>query len=320
MSTQNNNFSIITGSHGQDARILAQILNKNSENVLALTRKKDQDDYENIKFIETDYSVKNLLNIFEEYNIDRIFHFAGQTHVSKSWNYIDETFKSHTEITTNFLKLISKDKYRNIKMVNASSSEIFYPNNNNPIDENSKIQPINPYGAAKAASHYLIKMFRKKYDLDINNLFLFPHESVYRPNNFAMKKIISTLSKISKGSNEKLKLGNIDVYRDWGYAKEFCEIIELVSKSKSKEDYCICTSNILCLKEALEICLDHYNLNFNDNVIITENLYRHNEHERVLGNNSKIANDFSWKPKLFGKKLVLKLIEDYEDMLNQKKL
>jgi GDPmannose 4,6-dehydratase len=316
MNTKKNNFSIITGSNGQDARILADILNRNEFKVLALTRKKNQDDYENIKFLETSYSEKDILNILEEYNVDRIFHFAGQSHVSKSWIYIDETFQSHTEITLNFLKNISKDKYRNIKMINASSSEIFYPDNRTPIDENSKIQPINPYGAAKASSHYLIKMFRERYELNINNLFLFPHESVYRPDNFAMKKIISILSKISKGSNEKLELGNIDVYRDWGYAKEFCEIIELISRSESKEDYCICTSNILCLKEALKICLDYYNLEFEDNVILSENLQRYNEHEFVLGDNSKVSNEFLWKPKFHGKKLVLKLIEDYESMLN----
>jgi GDPmannose 4,6-dehydratase len=317
MNTQKNNFSIITGSHGQDARILAEILNKNGVNVLALTRKKNQPDFENITFLETNYSEKDILKILDRYSVDRIFNFAGQSHVSKSWVYIDETFKSHTEITTNFLKNISKDKYRNIKMINASSSEIFYPDNNNQINENSKIQPINPYGAAKASSHHLIEMFRERYDLNINNLFLFPHESIYRPDNFAMKKIISTLSKISKGSNEKLELGNIDVYRDWGYAKEFCEIIELISKSESKEDYCICTSHILSLKEALEICLDYYNLDFAETVIFVENLYRYKEHEFVLGDNSKVSNEFSWKPKFHGKKLVLKLIEDFESMLDK---
>lgn len=316
MNLQKNNFSIITGSNGQDARILSEILNRNEVKVLALTRKKNQADYENVKFIETNYSEKDILNILEEYNVDRIFHFAGQSHVSKSWVYIDETFQSHTEITLNFLKNISKDKYRNIKMISASSSEIFYPDNNKPIDENSKIQPINPYGAAKASSHYLIKMFRDRYKLNINNLFLFPHESTYRPDNFAMKKIISTLSKISKGSNEKLELGNIDVYRDWGYAKEFCEIIELISLSESKEDYCICTSNILCLKEVLKICLDYYNLKFEDNVISSENLHRYNEHKFVLGDNSKVSNEFLWKPEFHGKKLVLKLIEDYESISN----
>jgi len=303
--------ALISGIYGQDAYYLRNKLLKNNYKVVGLTRKirKEKDIDQQIILIETDYSENHLKKIFNENKIDRVFHLCGQSKVGLSWLHINETIDSQALITLNFLNVIQKFSQKT-KFINTSSSEIFKSDNMNLIDENSIFYPINPYGTAQLFSFNLCKIFREKYKLFISSTILFPHESYQRNELFVVRKIISSLLKISNGSSQKLVLGNIDVIRDWGYAPEYVDAMIIISNSEIPNDYCICTSKGMSVREILNYTLNHFNLDINDCVKFDKKLTRYHEYESVIGNYSKIKNELGWSPKYFGNKLLDKLIDD----------
>lgn len=303
--------ALISGIYGQDAHYLKDELLNDNYKIIGLTRKikKNQKLHEKIILIQTNYSENSLKKIFQENNIDVVFHLCGQSKVGLSWVHINETINSQGLITLNFLNVIHKFSNKT-KFINSSSSEIFKPENNKLINEDSSFYPINPYGVAQLFSFNLCKIFREKYNLFISSVILFPHESPIRNELFVVKKIISSLIRISNGSKEKLVLGNIDVVRDFGYAPEYMNAMILVSKANTPDDFCICTSKGMSIREILLYVLNHFNLNIDESVNFDAKLTRYFEYESIIGDYSKIKNKLGWSPKYFGNKLIKKLIQD----------
>jgi len=303
---------LITGIYGQDAHYLANLHLDKGALVVGLTRKKRSsvDRRQNLEIEESDYSYGQLSETLERHSFTRIYHLCGQSLVSKSWEFVNETVESQSMITMEFLKILSETKSIDTRFVQASSSEIFFSDCVNPIDEESKIQPVNPYGCAKAFAFHLVNMYRSKFGLHASNAILFPHESVRRDEGFACKKTISTLAKIAHGRKEKLYLGKLDVIRDWGYAQEYVEALYLMGEAKQPDNFCICTSHAMSLKEIVDICLNYFNLVFDQCVEVDKELHRYFDYDLIFGNNTKIAQQLGWRPVLIGKALVLQLIED----------
>ena len=212
-------------------------------------------------------------------------------------------------ITLNFLNVIQKFSNKT-KFINSSSAEIFKSDNKKLINEDSNFYPINPYGVAQLFSFNLCKIFREKYNLFISSTILFPHESPRRNELFVVKKIISSLFRISKGSREKLSLGNVDVIRDWGYAPEYIKAMIMVSEADTPDDFCICTSFGMSVREILTYVSNHFNLNIDTCVNFDNQLTRYYEYESVIGDYSKIKGKLGWSPKYFGNKLIKQLIDD----------
>ena len=105
-------------------------------------------------------------------------------------------------------------------------------------------------------------------------------------------------------------LGNIDVVRDWGHADEYMDAMILISKQNKPDDYCICTSHGMSVREILEYALNYFNLDFNKHVEIDDSLLRYKEYDSIIGDNSRIRNQLGWKPKFYGEKLVKRLIQE----------
>jgi len=302
---------LISGIYGQDAYYLKNELLNHNYKIIGLTRKirKNQTLQKEIFLIESNYSENSLKKIFVENNIDVVFHLCGQSKVGLSWVHINETINSQGLITLNFLNVIQKFS-KKTKFINTSSAEIFKSDNKNLINEDSNFYPINPYGVAQLFSFNLCKIFREKYDLFISSAILFPHESSQRDDLFVVKKIISTLFRISNGSNEKLTLGNVDVVRDWGYAPEYMNAMIMISNANTPDDYCICTSKGMSVLKILTYTLNHFNLNIDECVNFDKKLTRYREHKSVIGDYSKIKNQLGWSPRYFGNKLLGQLIKD----------
>ena len=303
--------ALISGIYGQDAFYLRDKLLNQGYNVIGTTRKIKKDIYiqDEVEIIQTDYSKSQLEEILINNKIDIIFHLCGQSKVALSWVHLDETIESQANIAIRFIQIINEKKLP-VKFINSSSSEIFAQNHKKKIDENSKFKPINPYGVSQLFSFNVCQIFRDKYDIFISNAILFPHESKKRDELFVTKKIISTLSRISQGSSEKLMLGNIDVVRDWGHADEYMDAMILISKQNNPDDYCICTSHGMSVREILEYALNYFNLDFNKHVEIDDSLLRYKEYDSIIGDNSRIKNQLGWKPKFYGEKLVKRLIQE----------
>tara|TARA_B100000886_G_scaffold277947_1_gene201948 strand:- start:1995 stop:2954 length:960 start_codon:yes stop_codon:yes gene_type:complete len=303
--------AIITGISGQDAYFLSAILRSHGYSVIGLTRNKTNyvSEIEGVDIVETDYSTESLESLLTS-EVSIIFHLAGQSWVSKSWEFLDDTISSQALITAKFLDLLSQRKSLGIKFIQASSSEIFYSDEKNAITEDSIIAPVNPYGCAKAFAFHLVNMYRDKYELDASNAILFPHESSRRPKQFAVRKVVSGLYDIFQDKIDQILLGRIDVTRDWGYAPEFSQALFKIGESSRASNYCICTSHAMTLRTIVDICLDYWGLDFHSCIKLDSQLVRYFDYSYIKGDNSKIREEIGWSPVLIGEKLVRQLIED----------
>ena len=198
-----------------------------------------------------------------------------------------------------------------IKFFQASSSEMFGNTNGKIISENMTMNPISPYGLSKLLSHNLAKYNRKYFDRFISTGILFNHESCLRSEKFVFKKIINYLVKKQLGiADDKLKLGNISVIRDWGYAPKYVEAMWLINNYPQPEEFIICSSEPTSLENILKIGFNQINLNYKDHIIIDKKLYRPAEIKKNSGDNSKAKDLLNWNYNSDLDLFIQKLIEE----------
>ncbi len=159
-------------------------------------------------------------------------------------------------------------------------------------------------------------MYREIYHLNSATGILFNHESPLRDERFVIKKIINTSIKIKKGMKEKLILGDITIKRDWGYAEEYVEAMQLINRSKSNKDYIVCTGKSHSLQSIIATIFRKLELNWNDHIEISKDLYRSNEIDKSSGNPESINKDLGWKAKVNIDEVIQKLI-NYEIKKNK---
>ena len=158
-----------------------------------------------------------------------------------------------------------------------------------------KKKPMNPYALSKYISMEYIKYIRKYYKLKISVGIFFNHDSIYRSKNNISMKLINFLKKNLK--NEKLELGNINVYRDWGYAEEYVEAIHKITMNNKSEDFIVATGKSLFLKDIINFAFKLKNLNYKNFIKINKKKFGKNEIKKMSTNIDKIRNKIKWHPK-----------------------
>jgi len=240
--------SLIFGISGQDGSYLSRLLFSKNNEVYGITRNSSKKNLKNlvrlgvlnkIKIIKC--NIKNFLTVkklLKKIKPDKIYYLCGQSSVTKS--YIDpaEAFKSNTLGLLNVLETV-KNTNKTIKVFNAVSGQFYGNRKNNIYSEKSYIAPQSPYGVSKASSFWLTKIFRERYGIKCCSGILFNHESPLRSDEFVTKKIINHCKLIKKGELKYLLLGNVDIYRDWGWAPEYVKAMYLMLKQKNPKDLII---------------------------------------------------------------------------------
>lgn len=249
--------ALIVGISGQDGSYLAKLLLDKGYEVHGTSRDAQINNFIKLQKLEIKEKVKlhsmslvdfrSVVQTFKQVEPDEIYNLAGQTSVGLSFEQPVETFESINVGTLNLLEAI---RFYNpeIKFYNAGSSECF-GNTKDPATEETPFTPRSPYAAAKAAAHWIVSNYREAYNIFACNGILFNHDSPLRPERFVTQKIVSAAVRIANGSKEKLKLGNIDVLRDWGWAPEYVEAIYLMMQNNVADDYIIATGESHSLKE-----------------------------------------------------------------------
>ena len=214
-------IALITGITGQDGFYLAKILLSKNFTVYGTSRhaksKIKFDNKNSVKVLKTDYSVNSLEKILKQTKPNILYNLAGQSYVSRSWELLSETIASQGVLVSNILAIAEKI-CPNMKILNMSSAEIFDHSSKQPFNENSKLKPFNPYGVAQLLGHNLIEVHRKVKGVWAANSILFPHESIRRPPEFLFPRIINQAKNIFLNKKKILKIGNLNVARDWSYA------------------------------------------------------------------------------------------------------
>jgi GDPmannose 4,6-dehydratase len=348
--------AIIFGVTGQDGSHLADLLLEKNYQVVGVARRSSTDNTQRIKHIlnhsrfqlvEGDItdsgSVANVLNNYE--HVDEVYNLAAQSHVGTSFSQPLLTWDITGKGCLNILQHI-KDYIPSARFYQASSSEMFGAcydidrEGNKYQDENTKFLPQSPYAIAKCAAHHSVRLYREAYNLHASCGILFNHEGPRRGDNFVTKKVINWLANFvhwmcdnnvtntiyldSDDENiiyndvtfPKLMLGNLDSYRDWGYAGDYVEAMWLMLQQDDPDDYVICTEKTHSIRDLLDASFGYFNItNWNKYVGQDERYYRPSEVYYLKGKAEKARVKLGWTPKHDFNSLVKLMIEE---KLNEK--
>ena len=240
--------SLIFGISGQDGSYLSHFLINKEHDVCGTTRNSSKNNLKNlvrlgilkkVKIIKCNIidflGVKKLIKTIKP---DEIYYLCGKSSVTQSFTNPVDSFKSNTLGLLNILDTVKKTN-KKIKVFNAVSGQFYGNKKNSVYNEKSYIDPQSPYGVSKASSFWLTKIFREWYGIKCCSGILFNHESPLRSNEFVTKKIINCSKLIKKGKLKHLYLGNINIYRDWGWAPEYVEAMYLMLRQKHPKDLVI---------------------------------------------------------------------------------
>jgi len=313
--------AMITGITGQDGTYLAKFLLNKGYSIIGLVRNNSRTNMKNLKYLGIDdkinfikidlLNLSSIVRIIEKNEIDEIYNLAAQSSVGFSFSQPIETLEFNIVSTANLLEAIRITNPK-IKFYQASSSEMFgnVKKETLPINESFSLHPLSPYGASKAASHWIAINYREAYNLFAVCGIFFNHESVLRNKNFVTKKIINTAVKINLGLADELRLGNMKVSRDWGYAPKYVEAMWLMLQQDNPDDYIISSGEVHSLEEFVIKVFEKLNLDVDKFVKIDESLYRPNDLEINYGDNSKAKNKLNWNYDMSFDQLIDKLVED----------
>ena len=294
--------AIVFGCSGQDGSYLSKSLLDKGFEVIGTSRKNKPNlerlatlgIKEKIKVISCDLeSFDQTRKIIKEINPKEIYNLSAQSSVGKSFENPVGTHKSIVDATLNILESCREIAFTG-NIFFAGSSEIF-GHTKTPADINSKIDLRSPYATAKYQSFLLSKLYRNIYNINCVTGILFNHESVLRDNNFIIKKVIIEAVKIKNKTEKKLIVGDISVIRDWGYAEEYIEAMQLINRSQMKKDYIICTGKSYRLQEIIEMIFEKLELKWKDHVKISKDLFRKSEIVSSEGNPQAVNDDLGWK-------------------------
>jgi GDPmannose 4,6-dehydratase len=311
--------ALICGVTGQDGAYLSKFLLGKFYKVYGGTRDKGSANVSNLISLEvlskielvsislTDF--RSVIQVIMEIKPDEIYNLSGQSSVALSFEQPVETMESISLGTLNILEAI-RFSGLNIKLYSAGSSECF-GSSAVAADEETPFRPRSPYGVAKATAFWEVANYREAYNLFACTGILFNHESPLRKERFVTKKIIATACRIAGGSNEKLILGNINIYRDWGWAPEYVEAMWLMLQQDKPDDFIIATGKTLSLRDFVITAFEYLNLNMEDHVSFDEDLLRPTDIEKGFASPLKAKEILKWEAQINRTKLV-KLLVDCE--------
>ena len=314
--------ALITGITGQDGSYLAELLLQKGYEVHGIIRRASSFNTNRIDHLYVDPHDENtklflhygdlsdagqLTNLIYNIQPDEIYNLAAQSHVRVSFDLPEYTGDITALGTTRFLEAIRKSGV-DTKFYQASSSEMF-GNSPPPQNENTPFRPRSPYAAAKVYSYWMTVNYREAYDIFACNGLLFNHESPRRGETFVTRKITMALAKIKLEQQDKLYLGNLEAKRDWGYAKDYVEVMWRMLHQDEPEDYVIATGETHSVKEFLDEAFSYAGLDWQDYVEIDPRYFRPTDVDVLIGDSSKAQEKLGWKPKVRFRELVRLMVD-----------
>jgi GDPmannose 4,6-dehydratase len=317
--TMETKTALITGITGQDGSFLAELLLDKGYDVHGLIRRLSKPNLGNIEHIIDDIHLidgdlsdqSSIINAVTKSCPDELYNLAAQSFVATSWQQAEYTcnisgfgaFRVYdaSRMVGKYIK--GEDPKHNIKIYQASSSEM-YGDSPAPQNELTQFNPRSPYGAAKVFAHNMAKVYRDSYNMFITCGILFNHESQRRGIEFVSMKIANAAARIDAGLQDKLKLGNLDAKRDWGYTKDYVEAMYLMMQQEKPDNFVIASGENHTIREFVDEAFSHVGLKWHDYVEIDKSLFRPAEIDDLRGDYSKAEKTFGWKPKTSFKELI----------------
>jgi len=309
--------ALILGATGQDGQFLADLLLSKNYEVLGVSRSNNPFK-ENPLFLRrpafksVDISNATVLkNVLDDFNPDEIYNLAGESSVSRSFKQPSETVESNVVGVVNLLTTVMQNpNLRHTRVFQASSAEMF-GSSSAQLNELSPFNPVSPYSLSKLAAHKISQSFRQNFGTWVACGILFNHESELRPSSFVFQKIITAAVAISKGETSILTLGNLDIFRDWGYSRDYVEAMWKMLQAETPDDYIVATGKKHSLRELIELTFAYLNLDidFESLIKLDPSLSRPLDVEITWGDPSKIREKLGWNTSTDFCSLIKKMVD-----------
>jgi GDPmannose 4,6-dehydratase len=304
--------ALITGITGQDGSYLAELLLERGYEVHGMVRRASTEKFDRIEHLRDRVTLhqgdlldqRSLVDALRASRPDEIYNLAAMSFVAVSW--IQPTLTAEfTGVGVTRLLEAMREVAPEARFYQASSSEMFGKVREVPQTEETPFYPRSPYGVAKAYGHFITINYRESYELHATSGILFNHESPRRGLEFVTRKITWHAAAIRHGRRERLKLGNLDAQRDWGYAKDYVEAMWLMLQRDRAEDYVIATGETHTVRECVEIAFDEAGLgDWQPYVQLDASLLRPAEVDQLIGDPAKAKADLGWEPRTSFEELI----------------
>lgn len=315
--------ALITGITGQDGSYLAEFLLGKNYRVYGLVRRSSTINFERITHLQDKVELipgdlldqSSLITALQKAEPDEVYNLAAQSFVPTSW--------SQPVLTGEFTALGVTRIIESIRVVNpairfyqASSSEMFGMVEESPQNESTRFYPRSPYGVAKLYGHWITVNARESYGLFACSGILFNHESPRRGVEFVTRRVSYNVARIKAGLQRKLKMGNLDAERDWGFAGDYVRAMWLMLQHDHPDDYVIATGVAHSVKHLLELAFAHVGLDYRDHVEVAQDLLRPADVYHLRGDSSKGQQQLGWKPHVSFEEMIEMMVDSDLELLS----
>jgi GDPmannose 4,6-dehydratase len=305
---------------GQDGALLAKSLLDKGYNVYGTYRRLSTPNFWRLQYLDVLPKVKllpadlldstSLIDAVKTAMPDEIYNLAAQSFVGASF----EQPIGAGEITglgvARVLEAI-RQTYPRIRFYQASTSELYGLSGIDGVvlDEGTPFRPSSPYAVAKLYAYWITQVYREGYDIFAVNGILFNHESPLRGLEFVTRKVTNAVAKIKLGLQETLELGNLDAKRDWGYAAEYVESMQMMLRQDKPGDYVIATGETHSIRNLCEVAFGRVGLDWQKYVISSQRYTRPVDVQCLWGNPDKARRELGWEPKVKFKELIQMMVD-----------
>ncbi len=308
--------ALITGITGQDGAYLAEFLLKQGYAVHGMVRRASTEGFERMDHLRSRLQLHqadlldqlSIVTLLNEIRPHEVYNLAAQSFVPTSFLQPLLTAEFTALGVTRMLEAI-RFIDPTIRFYQASSSEMFGRVQEEPQNEDTPFWPRSPYGVAKAYGHWITVNYRESYGMFACSGILFNHESPLRGKEFVTRKVTDAVARIKLGLQDKLKLGNLDAQRDWGFAGDYVEAMWLMLQRDEPEDFVIATGIKHSVRELVDEAFGYVGLDWKKYVEVDAALLRPADVNTLCGDASKAREKLGWKPKVSFTELVAMMIE-----------
>lgn len=316
--TQGAKTALVFGVGGQDGTWLARFLLERGYIVHGVSRDREASSFTNLKRLGVFERVllhsavlsdfRSVVQVIRDVRPDEIYNLAGQSSVGLSFEQPVETLNSIILGTVNILEAI-RFLGLDARFYNASSSECFGNTGDVPADETRTFHPRSPYGVGKAAAYWAIANYRESYNLFACSGILFNHESDLRPARYVTQKIVRGAADIAEGRTDVLRLGELSISRDWGWAPEYVDAMWRMLNLDAPEDFVIATGEAYPLETFVQLAFDYFGLDWRRHVEVDAALLRPSDIAVSAGDPGKAKRLLGWVAETKTPGVVAKLLD-----------
>ena len=308
--------ALITGITGQDGSYLAEFLLTKGYRVVGIIRRSSTINFERIAHLQDAIELvqgdlldqSSLISVLHQTQPHEVYNLAAQSFVPTSWTQPVLTGEFTALGVTRMMEAI-RVVNPEIRFYQASSSEMFGHVEESPQNERTRFHPRSPYGVAKVYGHWITVNYRESYNLFTCSGILFNHESPRRGFEFVTRKVSHAVARIKLGLQKKLKMGNLDAERDWGFAGDYVQAMWLMLQQEKPDDYVIGTNTTHSVRRLLEVAFEHVCLDYRNFVEIDSALIRPAEVHHLRANYEKAKTRLGWEPRVSFEELVRMMVE-----------